>query len=577
MSLVTAWLLTYALHSTLLLGLVALAAPRLGRLSLRLEERAWRAALFGALVSATLQVATGWTSPLALTVPAPPAAVILPAVPAAALAAAPAAPATAPAFSLPALPALWTLWLAAAGLLLLGLAFGHLRLRRLLRSRAEVSGGTMHHLLAELTGRAGLREEARVRLTCSPRVPTPLALGLFRQEICVPPRALAQLDEAQQASLLAHELGHLVRRDPLWLTGIQAFSRLFFFQPLNWLAARRLREISEMLCDDRAVAWTGGQLPLARCLTEVAQWAVDSWRPRLVPAMAGRPSGLSRRVHRLLDGFPSPERQQLLRYLTLGLLVLVGGVALLAPGVSAEEKEEAPVASVAESRPLTPEQRARIETLRDRAEELAEKSELTPEKRAEIERITERADKLSRELETRLEPLQARLEELAEQASGGVSAELEAEIERLTEKMIPSPEELARIEAAADRLAQSVQTEISAEERRELARQAREAAKAYRMSDEDKAELRRLTEKHREMAEKFRREHGAEMEALQKQIHEQVREQMKQLHEELKDLDHLAPLAHPHPKPHPKPHPAPHPTPRPEVHPEPHPAPQPPV
>lgn len=565
MSLVTAWLLTYALHSTLLLGLVALAAPRLGRLSLRLEERAWRAALFGALASATLQVATGWTSPLAFAVPAPPAApILLPAAPApVALAAAPAAPAV----SLPALPPLWTLWLAAAGLLLLGLAFGHLRLRRLLRSRAEVSGGTMHQLLADLAGRAGLNEEAPVRLTCSPRVPTPLALGLFRQEICVPPRALAQLDEAQQASLLAHELGHLVRRDPLWLTGIQAFNRLFFFQPLNWLAARRLREISEMLCDDRAVAWTGGQLPLARCLTEVAQWAVESWRPRLVPAMAGRPSGLSRRVHRLLDGFPSPERQQLLRYLTLGLLVLVGGLALLAPGVSAEEKEE--LAPVAESRPLTPEQRARIEALRDRAEELADKAELTPEKRAEIERITERADRMSRDLETRLAPLQARLEALAEEASGADSEELEAEIERLTEKMTPSPEELARIQAAADRLAQSVQAEISAEERRELARQAREMAKAYRMSEEDKAELRRLTDKHRELAERFRREHGAEMEALQKQIHEQVREQMKQLNEELKGLDGLAP----HVRPHPKPRPEPHPDPRPES--EPKPAPQP--
>src|SRR5215208_6204080 len=60
----TAWLATYALHSTLLVGLAWLASRRLARRSVRLEEAVWRTALLGALVTATLQVATGW-EPLA--------------------------------------------------------------------------------------------------------------------------------------------------------------------------------------------------------------------------------------------------------------------------------------------------------------------------------------------------------------------------------------------------------------------------------------------------------------------------------------------------------------------------------
>src|SRR5436305_1097374 len=55
-----AWLLTYALHSTLLLSLAWLASGPLSRRSLRLEEAVWRAALLGALATSTFQVATGW-------------------------------------------------------------------------------------------------------------------------------------------------------------------------------------------------------------------------------------------------------------------------------------------------------------------------------------------------------------------------------------------------------------------------------------------------------------------------------------------------------------------------------------
>ena len=60
---VAAWLLTYALHSTLLLGL----AWALGRWVVRAHaarEVLWKAALLGGLLTATVQVAAGF-EPLA--------------------------------------------------------------------------------------------------------------------------------------------------------------------------------------------------------------------------------------------------------------------------------------------------------------------------------------------------------------------------------------------------------------------------------------------------------------------------------------------------------------------------------
>jgi len=56
-----AWLLTYAVHSTVLIGSVWLA-ERAGLLrSLRLRDLAWRTALVGGLVTATFQLAAGLT------------------------------------------------------------------------------------------------------------------------------------------------------------------------------------------------------------------------------------------------------------------------------------------------------------------------------------------------------------------------------------------------------------------------------------------------------------------------------------------------------------------------------------
>lgn len=58
-----AFLLTYAIHSTLLLGLACLIAPRFAR-SLALRERIWKFAMFGALVTSLVQVGASMETPL---------------------------------------------------------------------------------------------------------------------------------------------------------------------------------------------------------------------------------------------------------------------------------------------------------------------------------------------------------------------------------------------------------------------------------------------------------------------------------------------------------------------------------
>jgi beta-lactamase regulating signal transducer with metallopeptidase domain len=370
-----AWMLTYLLHSTLLLGLAALASKRLARWSVAAEEVVWKAALVGAILTASLQLAAGW-QPLAgqWRLAGTPSAEILnvgaglvPAraaerlAPATEFAPAPplerqAVPASpSPSHSLPSLASLpslsslvLTAWACGALLLLLTYGRSYLRLGRRLKHRPRVVAGDLHAQLRTLAAEAGLADA--VRLSCSSRVPVPLALGFGRPEICVPPRAFAGLSPEQQEGMLAHELAHLARRDPFWLVSGQAIACLLFFQPLNWVARRRLREISEMLSDEWAVARTGRPLSLAGCLAEVAGWSVGV-RRLPVPSMADRPSSLGVRIRRLLDEARSPEHPARRAGLAAAMGILVIAVAAAAPAISAARPEPPPAASGAASAP----------------------------------------------------------------------------------------------------------------------------------------------------------------------------------------------------------------------------------
>ncbi|HET6611932.1 MAG TPA: M56 family metallopeptidase, partial [Kofleriaceae bacterium] len=236
------------------------------------------------------------------------------------------------------LAAMFALWIAVAGLGLARLGHQGIRLRRLLASRRPVIAGPICSAFNRVAGTEG----ARVRLSVSPVLSVPVAFGLWRKEICVPVRARDLSPEALDA-LIAHELAHILRRDPLWRIAAAAAVRGLFFQPLNIIARRNLDSLAEDCCDDWAASRTGRPLALARCLADVAAWLpATTGRRLLIPAMAERRSGLVRRVHRLVDHDirAADTRPRVL------WVVLAAAVALvaLAPGASAKP-EPAPAQS----------------------------------------------------------------------------------------------------------------------------------------------------------------------------------------------------------------------------------------
>lgn len=198
----------------------------------------------------------------------------------------------------------WAHWAFAAcalgtlgGLVLFALLW--VRLNGRLRDRIALEHGTLADLLRDLCERSGVRR--RVRLSVAPSLGAPISMGLWRPEICVPPRVLLELSVEEQQALLAHELAHVVRRDPLWLAACRLFEGAFFFQPLNRVARREIEDCAEFLSDAWAVRHTGLRFSLASCLTRIAEWIVGDRRSLPAPAMAHGRSRLRHRVELLLE------------------------------------------------------------------------------------------------------------------------------------------------------------------------------------------------------------------------------------------------------------------------------------
>jgi beta-lactamase regulating signal transducer with metallopeptidase domain len=222
-------------------------------------------------------------------------------------------------------------WLAGALYGLIRLARTWLALAWRLHRRRPIVDGPLHAILAALCRDAGLARP--IRLAQADGIPGPVALG--RSAICVPGRLLTELSPAEQRGVLAHELAHLLRRDPFWLIALSTLRALLFFQPLQAVAERQLREAAEFQCDDWAVQRTGSSLSLARCLARVATWLDRAPHPTPLASMAASRSSLVRRVERILAATPSipPRRTAVLTRPAAALGVIA--LAAIVPCVAA--------------------------------------------------------------------------------------------------------------------------------------------------------------------------------------------------------------------------------------------------
>lgn len=357
-----AWLATYALHSTILLG-IAWGVTRVVDSDVW-QDWIWKAALIGGVATASVAVTVPY-SPLmgrwgdaelgnpvgVLAVPGPrtdgpavderpgagpPSAPSPSQTDAAAVGSSTADADVGPfadrgADGLPsrAASAVVILWAVGAAAMLLRLVNGHLRFMRQLHPRLRLREGAQTEFLARLW--RGRGRWTQPRLTESEACPTPLAMG--NAEICLPRRFFTDLEAPEQEAALAHELAHIVRRDPLWQIVTAGIEAVLFFQPLNRVARQSIRTLAERLADDWAVGATGDPMNLARCLTAVSSWVGSAEVPSPTLAIAEGGGSLLDRVERLTRWRPSPAPRPIGGLAIIGMTL--GFVAWAAPSAYA--------------------------------------------------------------------------------------------------------------------------------------------------------------------------------------------------------------------------------------------------
>jgi beta-lactamase regulating signal transducer with metallopeptidase domain len=188
-------------------------------------------------------------------------------------------------------------WLAGSLAVLLWTLAGYVGLARLARAAAPVEG-EWDGLLREARKRSGVRRP--VRLLRSAAAGGPVSWG-WRRPVILLPLAADAWPLARRRAVLMHELAHVSRGDALTQLLATTACAVYWFHPLVWLAARRLRVESEHACDDRVLGSGVPAADYAEELLAVAGQAKALGMGGFVAVGMARPSHLEARVRAVLD------------------------------------------------------------------------------------------------------------------------------------------------------------------------------------------------------------------------------------------------------------------------------------
>ena len=193
------------------------------------------------------------------------------------------------------------------------------------------------HVLAEAFEIGG-----SIAVVESHAVTMPMVCGVWRPLIVMPQSATEWTEERRRVVVL-HELAHIKRRDCLTQVLAHIVCAVYWFNPIVWVAARRLRAERERACDDFVLAAGEKGSDYAAHLLDIAR-AMRLRRAPLVGLAMARPSQLEGRLLAILD--PAIRRSSTIRT-RLALLGLVALITLPVGGVRLQGSQ--PPAEVAES------------------------------------------------------------------------------------------------------------------------------------------------------------------------------------------------------------------------------------
>ena len=233
------------------------------------------------------------------------------------------------------------IWALGFSLLALKLLAGLLRLGRIGAGSKPLLGMEWTRVVGELSERFEVRRPVRI-LQCSSPTWMPVAWGVLRSQIIVSSDADGWSQERRRV-VLAHELAHVGRQDWLLQMCAELMCCVYWFHPLAWIAARKLRRESELACDDAVLNSGIPARDYATELLELTRTMAGSGRSWAVALAIVRPSDLERRFRAMLNASINRSRVSwranlMVAAVTLCVLVPLAAIRVPAQNQSRESR-----------------------------------------------------------------------------------------------------------------------------------------------------------------------------------------------------------------------------------------------
>lgn len=192
---------------------------------------------------------------------------------------------------------------------------------------------------------------SRLPFLCRADVAVPMTWG-GRRPVILLPSGSETWPEDRLRSVLLHEMAHIKRRDWTCHRLADFACALYWFHPLVWLTARRLRSESEVACDDLVLSSGIAAPEYARHLLEIAG-ALPRPLPRQSAIAMAQTPHIKRGILMILDSTQSrrtlPRRALLVALIPSAAALLT--LAALRPSVRAQVTPSSSAASSAAALP----------------------------------------------------------------------------------------------------------------------------------------------------------------------------------------------------------------------------------
>ena len=234
-------------------------------------------------------------------------------------------PPTLPSPASPSMPQLFPTLLAAVWLcgVAVVLVMWYVRWRQislLAREAKPLERGREVEMLRRLERIAEIGKPVEIRLSRAPLEPG--IFGITRPVLIWPAGISDRLENAQLEAVLAHELGHVRRRDNLAAAIHMLVEAIFWFHPLVWWLGARLVEERERACDEDVLACGSERRVYAESILKTCEFCLES-PVACVSGVTG--ADLKKRIVRIMTACVAEK-------LDLGKRLLLAGVAVLAVG-----------------------------------------------------------------------------------------------------------------------------------------------------------------------------------------------------------------------------------------------------